>query len=103
MTCIRGMTRLRRFTFAFVTSVSKIWKLSELYFLDFCVVFSWVRTNNLDDPLLFEASIVTLEDTICSLRFLLLNVLPVRECSVLVDTSTPLMDLRVEEVSFMNS
>ena len=38
----RGLTRPRRFSFAFVTSVSDKCMMLELYFQDFCVVFSWV-------------------------------------------------------------
>ena len=40
----RSLTQPRRFTFAFVTSVSNTCMLSELYFHDFCVVFSWVKS-----------------------------------------------------------
>ena len=39
-----GMTRPRIFTFSFVSSVSGKYMLSELYFEDFCVVFSWVKS-----------------------------------------------------------
>ena len=38
------MTRPRRFTFAFVTSVSGTCMLSKLYFQDSCVIFSWVKS-----------------------------------------------------------
>ena len=48
----RGLTRPRRFTFAFVTSVSDTCMLSELCFQDSCVVFLWVKS--LGRPLLFE-------------------------------------------------
>ena len=50
-----GLTRHGRFTFAFVTSVSDTCMLSEFYFEDSCVVFSWVKS--LGRPLLFEAYI----------------------------------------------
>ena len=65
------------------------------------VVFSWVKS--LGRPFtfwgLYKAPIVTLEDTIWSypfweLCFLLLSVLPIRECSVLVDASTPLFGFK---------
>ena len=83
--------------------------LLELYFQDFCVVFSWVKS--LGRPFtflgLYKAPIVTLEYNLKLSLFessaFFLSVLPIRECSVLVDSSTPLVDLRVEEVSFVDS
>ena len=49
------LTRPISITFAFVTCVSDTCILSELYFQDLCVVFSWL--NPLDDSLLFETYI----------------------------------------------
>ena len=76
-------TRPRRFSFTFVTSVSDTCMLSELYFHDFCVVFSWVLSLGWPFTFwgLYKAPIVTLELTIESypfweLCFLLLSVLP---------------------------
>ena len=106
----RGLTRPRRFPFAFVTSVSNTCMLSELYFQEFCVVLSWVLS--LGWPLTFwglykAPSCNTWEDnlklSLLRVCFLLLSVLPVRECSVLLDSSTPLVDSRVEEVSSVDS
>ena len=39
-----GLKILGSFTFSFVNSVSYICTLSELYFKDFCIVFSWVKS-----------------------------------------------------------
>ena len=39
-----GLTRSGSFTFSFVNCVSYICILSELYFKEFCIVFSWVKS-----------------------------------------------------------
>ena len=75
-------------------------------------MLSFHGSNHLDDPSLFEAYIrpliVTHENIILKLSYFessafFFSVLLVRECCVFVDSSTPLVDSRVEEVSYVNS
>ena len=106
----RDLTMPRRFSFASVTSVSDTCMMSELYFQDFCFVFSWVLS--LGRPFtfwgLYKAPIVTLELTIWSyplLRALLsLWVFSWLESGLCLWIQVqPLVDSRVEEASSVDS